>query len=116
VDDDPGIQDVAKFIFEKPNYEIKIFSSGAPLLKNDYELPNVIILDKDLPDIDGLEICRILKSKEKTKNIPVIMLSAHPDIKSLAKNAGADEAIEKPFNLKYIRETVRKYLDESQLA
>jgi CheY-like chemotaxis protein len=109
VDDDPSIQVIAKLIFEKAGYEITVFPTGTPLLKNGYELPDVIILDKELPDRDGLEICRELKSQKKTKDIPVIMLSAYPNIKSMAESAGAEEGIEKPFSLKDIREVVAKY-------
>jgi DNA-binding response OmpR family regulator len=111
VDDDPGICDVAKIVFEKAGYDITIFSNGAPLLKNDYALPDIIILDKQLPDIDGVELCRKLKKQERTKNVSVIMLSANHNIKTLAKNAGADEVMEKPFSLQDLRKMVAKYTD-----
>lgn len=109
VDDDPDIQEMFKLIFEKAGYEIVVFPDGRSLLKNGYKLPDVIILDKQLPDIDGIDICRNLKCNKKTKHIPVIMLSANPDIKVLAANAGADASIEKPFSLKELRNMVAKY-------
>ncbi len=109
VDDDPDILEVVKLILERAGYDVKTFLRGMPLLENGYEPPDVIILDKQLPDIDGLEVCRQLKTMNKTKNIPVIMLSANPDIKHLGRNAGAVESIEKPFSPKTLRKLVAKY-------
>lgn len=109
VDDDPGIQDIIRMIFKKTDYDLTILGSGESLLKNSYTSPDLIFLDKQLPGIDGLEICRRLKSREKTKDIPIVMISANPDIKSLAKEAGADEVVEKPFDLHHLREVLAKY-------
>lgn len=109
VDDDPDIQDIIKLIFKKADYDLTVLSSGDALLKNSYTLPDIIFLDKQLPGTDGLEICRRLKSGEKTKDVAIIMVSANPDIKSLARSAGADEAIEKPFDMYYLRAIVAKY-------
>lgn len=111
VDDDLGITDIAKLLFERAGYEITIFLKGAPLMTH-HELPDLYILDKQLPDIDGLEICRKLKSNKHTKSIPVIMLSANPDIKRLAKLAGADDAAEKPFSLVALRSMAKHHTEE----
>ena len=107
-DDDPGIQDAFKLIFSRAGYEVTILPSGDPLLGSDYELPDLIILDKQLPSIDGLDICRHLKAHEVTKDIPIIMLSASPQIASLAKEAGANEFLEKPFRKNDLLEMVKK--------
>jgi two-component system phosphate regulon response regulator PhoB/two-component system alkaline phosphatase synthesis response regulator PhoP len=114
VDDDPSIATIAKLLFERAGYEITVFANGAPLINNHnhIEAPDLYILDKQLPDIDGLEICRRLKSNEHTKHIPVIMLSANPDIKRLAKLAGADSAIEKPFSLAELRSIAKQYTEK----
>jgi DNA-binding response OmpR family regulator len=108
-DDDPGIQDAFQLIFSRAGFEVTIFPSGDPLLGDNYERPDLIILDKQLPGVDGLDICRHLKSNEATKNIPVIMLSASPQIGKLAKEAGADEFLDKPFKKNDLLEMVRKY-------
>lgn len=110
VDDEPFIQEIVRANFEKGGYKIRVFTTGAPLLNDCYDLPDIIILDKQLPDIDGLDICRRLKSDEKTRNIPIIMISANPAIKSLAKEAGAENSLEKPFSLKRLREMVADYV------
>lgn len=107
-DDDPGIRDAINMIFEG-EYDIKIIPNGKPLLNNDFELPDIFLLDKQLSGMDGLEICRFLKSQDKTKHIPVIIISASPNIGYIAKSAGADDALEKPFRIKELREIVEQY-------
>src|SRR5699024_5636058 len=106
VDDDPDIQEIFSLVFQKADYNIDLFSEGTPLLEEDYDVADVIILDKQLPDIDGLEVCRKLKQEEETKGIPIIMLSANPDIHRLAKEAGAEDSIEKPFSIKHLKKKV----------
>ena len=107
-DDDPSIQDVVNLIFED-NYKVTTFSSGEPLLNNEFEVPDLFLVDKQLPGVDGFEICRFLKSQDKTKNIPVIMISASPHLKKLAKLAGADDSIEKPFPINELRQLIASY-------
>jgi CheY-like chemotaxis protein len=52
-----------------------------------------------MPMIDGLAICKYLKVKEETKNIPISMISAYPKLKKRAKEVGVDDFIEKPLKL-----------------
>jgi len=108
-DDDPTIQDVVNLIFEG-EYDVTVFSSGEPLLKNEFVLPDLFLLDKQLSGMDGLDICRFLKSQESTKDVPVIIISANPKIFELAKSAGADAAIEKPFPIKELRDLIEFHL------
>lgn len=110
VDDDPGIQDAFPLIFTPDQYKVTIYVNGNALLKEDNVVPDVYILDKQLSGVDGLDICRHLKNNERTKHVPVIMLSANPNIKKQAVSAGADAALEKPFKIKVLRQMVDKYL------
>jgi DNA-binding response OmpR family regulator len=110
VEDDPGILDALSEVFDAAIYDVTNFRDAEPILNGRYERPDLFILDKQLSGIDGLDICRFLKKQESTKDIPVIMLSASPGIDKMAKAAGADDAIEKPFTLKLMRETLNKYL------
>ena len=108
-DDDPTIQDVVNLILES-EYELEVVSEGEPLLKNDFRIPDLFLLDKQLKGVDGLEVCRFLKSQAKTKDIPVIIISASPNITQLAKEAGADDVIEKPFPIRELREIISRHL------
>lgn len=100
VEDDLGILEVARFIFEKAGYSVALHGSAESLLAQLNPEPDIFILDKQLPDMDGLELCRKLKANPQTSAIPVLMLSANPQIKNLASAAGADAVMEKPFEIK----------------
>jgi len=110
VDDDPGAQDAYKTIFDPQEYEVIIYPNGNAILNGKAEIPDLYLLDKQLSGIDGLDICRFLKSQKNTSDIPVIMLSASPHIKRLAIAAGANETLEKPFSVKDIRAMVQQYI------
>lgn len=106
VDDDPGIQDAISLVFQAPNYEVMIFDSADPILSGNYEIPDLFILDKQLSGVDGLELCRHLKALVRTKDVPVILVSASPNVLNLSKECGAEAAIEKPFRSKDLRALV----------
>lgn len=110
VEDDPSIQDSFSLVFTPPEYSITCYNNGEPLLSNKYELPDLFIIDKQLSGVDGLDLCRHLKNNLHTKQIPVIIISATPSIINLAKAAGADNALVKPYRLAELRQMVNKYL------
>ena len=109
-DDDPGIQDLFQIIFERAGYNVTIHTNGENLMDNAFEVPDAFILDKQLSGIDGVDICRFLKSQERTKHVPVIMLSANPNIRNIAMEAGADDCMEKPFKIQDLLALVNKYV------
>jgi len=100
IDDDPGIQDILKIIFERAGYGVSIEDRVQRILNNDYNVPDIFLLDRFLSGMDGLDICRHLKNSDYSSKVPVIMVSASPDIARLAMAAGADGFVEKPFNMK----------------
>jgi CheY-like chemotaxis protein len=109
-DDDPGLQDVFPLIFERAGYEVTMISNGEQLLENEFEMPDLFLLDKQLSGADGMDICRFLKGQDSTRNIPVIIVSASPNLDQQAKAAGADDFVEKPFKLKFLLNLLKKYL------
>jgi DNA-binding response OmpR family regulator len=115
-DDDPGIQDIFQLIFERAGYSIDIYSNGEQLMNNYFEVPDAFILDKQLSGIDGVDICRFLKSQERTKHIPVIMLSANPNIGDFAKDAGADDYLEKPFKIHDLLAIINKHVGSDEVV
>lgn len=108
-DDDPTIQDVMQLILED-SYQVTTYNEGEPLLGNDYEVPDLFLLDRQLPGMDGLDICRYLKKQRATKDIPVIIISASPHITTLAQSAGADDVIEKPFLIQELRQMIANHI------
>ena len=108
-DDDAGICDVYTIIFEKAGYTVDLKTDGEDLMANNFILPDFFLIDKQLSGYNGLDVCRHLKSQAQTKDIPVVIISAAPNIGSLSRQAGADGFLEKPFDLNELLETVRHF-------
>ena len=111
-DDDESIRDIFQLILGNSGYHIDISHNGEDILNNSFEVPDLFLLDKQLAGHNGLDICMHLKSKPETKDIPVIMISASPDIGPLSVAAGADAYIEKPFEIEYLRAVIRHYIQK----
>lgn len=111
-DDDEGIRDIFAIIFDKAGYAVELKSDGEDILNNKFRLPDIFLIDKQLSSYNGLDICRYLKGQTRTKDIPVIMISATPDIGSLSHEAGADTFIEKPFDITSLLQVVAQYIGE----
>ncbi len=116
IDDDPAIREAFKDLFNGSGYDTVVYSSGEPVLNNEFEVPGLFIIDKQLSGVDGMDICRFLKDQPQTRHVPVIMLSASPGVYRLAKLAGADDALEKPFRINDLQKLVAKYLDTPATA
>ena len=110
IEDDESVQEIMKLIFHKAGYDIEISPDGKSVLAGRDNWPDLFLLDKHLLGNDGIEICKYLKSMDATRRIPVIMLSATPGIEPLARGAGADDFMEKPFNSAALIHKVQEYL------
>lgn len=108
VEDDPGIRETFTFVFDK-FYGVSLYSSAEPLLTGNFELPDLFIIDRQLSGASGITLCRHLKERKDTSHIPVVLMSASPDIHRVAKEAGADNSIEKPFSIKSLRAIAALY-------
>ncbi len=106
-DDDPGILDAVGMMLEMEGYQVNATLNGNTILTQT-ELPDVYILDIWMSGSDGRELCKKLKSEERTKNIPVILISASNDLKRSAESAGADDFLAKPFEIDALLEKVTK--------
>lgn len=67
--------------------------------------PDIILMDNWIPDAGGIVTTMVIKSKSQYQDIPVIYISSNPDIKILAKEAGADAYLMKPFSVSELKET-----------
>ena len=111
VDDEPNIQAVVSARLTALGFEVltaKDGQEGLDIARK--ELPDVILLDLMLPKLDGYKVCRMLKFDKAFEHIPVIICSARgSDVdKKLAEQAGADEYMVKPFDLKLFSEKIQK--------
>lgn len=110
IDDDESIIEVIQLVLEGEGYcvQASMDSNLLPLFKK--EKPDLILLDVLLSGADGRDICKQLKSNPKTAHIPVIMLSAHSDVDQVADDGGADDFLEKPFDVDALIAIVEKHL------
>lgn len=115
-DDEPNIVLVVTKRLEIQGYEVLIARDGEEALKKVHELkPDLVLLDIMLPGVDGLNVCRILKSDEATRKIPVILFSARAQTwdKEAGREFGADAYVEKPFQPEELLTTIEKLLKSS---
>lgn len=115
VDDDASVRDIFRIILKGAGYDVKMFVSGKDLLENAEDLPDLFILDQKLPDMNGLEICKRLKDHESTKHIPVIIISATPDLEVMVKEVCADEYLKKPLTKKDLLTTIANHVGINSL-
>ena len=100
VDDDEGIVDSLSCILEDEGYEVDTTLQGKKAIEKVHNFqPNLIILDVLISGTDGREICREIKNAPSSKDIPVVMISAHPSARPEALQMGASDFIAKPFSL-----------------
>ena len=116
VDDEEHIVELIKFNLESNGYKVVTSydgNSAIDLLKR--EKVDIIVLDLMLPGIDGVEVCKILRSEKDTKKIPIIMLTAKSDEmdKILGLEIGADDYMTKPFSVRELIARIRAVLRRS---
>jgi DNA-binding response OmpR family regulator len=110
VEDDKGIQEAMELMLSMNDCDVTTSEDGRELLKmSELELPEVILLDIWMPIIDGRELCKALKTNQATKDIPVIFVSASRDLAKIAKDAGADGYLEKPFEMQELLDKVKGF-------
>jgi DNA-binding response OmpR family regulator len=111
VDDEIEIRDMLGIFLKEQGYEAILASNGEDAVElAEKENPVVILLDILMPGMDGIEICKRLKAKEKTRFIPVIIATALWDRYMDAVEAGADDFITKPFNLTELSHRVKSII------
>ena len=105
-DDDEGIVDALSIILEVNGYAVEATLDGSRVTGMLADAPDLIILDTWMSGIDGRDVCREIKTNPSTSNIPVLMISASHEIRESALNAGADQFMEKPFEMHHLLKTV----------
>lgn len=102
VDDDSTIRDIEVYALESTGFKARGFSDGVKMLKAlEKEIPQLIILDIMMPNVDGIKILKKLKEDPRTRNIPIIMATAKGTEmdKIHGLDSGADDYLVKPFGI-----------------
>ncbi len=113
VDDEPDILELLSLHLKNAGFKVKEFLDGESFYRFlDTQIPDLVILDLMLPDIDGLEICKYLKRQDKLAEVPIIMLTAKSEEtdKLLGLELGADDYVTKPFSPKELVARVKAVL------
>ncbi len=115
VEDDKNLNNLITYNIKKENFSVKSFYRGIDvLLAVKKEKPDLIVLDLNLPDIDGVYVAKLLKSDSETKNIPIIMLttkSSETDKIVVGLEVGADYILTKPFSVKELIIRIKNLLE-----
>ncbi|MEH3111976.1 response regulator [Pedobacter terrae] len=98
-DDDEGIVDAITMILEVMGYDVEFTYDGGAVIDAVKNKPDLIMLDIWMSGYDGRDICKQLKNDPQFKGIPILMISASRDIRQSALDAGANDFMEKPFEM-----------------
>ncbi|RAJ08645.1 two-component system alkaline phosphatase synthesis response regulator PhoP [Chitinophaga skermanii] len=110
VDDDEDIREALYLGLRNSPFEVNFFESGNDILTKDLEAPDLFILDRNISGQNGIELCKFIKGDDKYGHVPVLIMSAYPDVHISAAEAGANDVLKKPFSLHALREMIHKYL------
>lgn len=116
VDDEPEILDLVEMRLKSFGYDVVTAEDGRRALEllDEYEKPDLILLDVMMPGRDGYEVCNEIKTNEKTANIPVILFTAKPEQKEKLKSnydfMAADDYILKPFEPEDLLIKIKRFI------
>lgn len=117
VEDEKNIVELVRYNLEQEDYKVLSEMRGdLAVEKIRKERPDLVLLDIMLPELSGLEICKILKRNPQTKNIPIIMLTAKSEEldKVIGLELGADDYVTKPFSPRELTARVKAVLRRGQ--
>ncbi|WP_045390320.1 phosphate regulon transcriptional regulator PhoB [Falsirhodobacter sp. alg1] len=119
VEDEPAQREVLSYNLEAEGFRVVQASNGEEaLLLVDEVMPDVVVLDWMMPNVSGIEVCRQLKTRPDTRNLPVIMLSARSEEVDRVRGleTGADDYVIKPYSVVELMARVRTQLRRSRPA
>jgi diguanylate cyclase (GGDEF)-like protein len=117
VEDDFDISNMLQIYFRGQNYEVDIAPRGSVALeKTRSSLPHLIVLDIMLPDIDGFEVCRNLRTNIRTSHVPIIFLTQKDERSDrlAGLELGADDYITKPFDIEELKLRVQRAISRAE--
>jgi len=110
-DDDIGIIEAIALILEDEGYKTETTDDGDTIIDLCERIhPDVLLLDIWMGGWNGKDLCNELKSNIATKHIPIIIISANRDAAQIAREAGADDCIEKPFDMQDLITKIQQHV------
>lgn len=111
LEDDPGILEIIEILLLEEGYQVECYSRVHDFFSKKESSPDLFILDVMLPDGNGLEVCKLLKSDQTTKSIPILMMSAHADLPEMTSACTAEEYVTKPFDIHVLLRKIARQLN-----
>ena len=116
VERNPAVQRLERFLLEQAGFSVEFASDGEAALTRARELkPKIVVTEILVPRLDGLSLCRALKSNPQTRSIVVLVFS-HLQAEDRALEAGADAFLVKPIDETHLIQTVAKLIDPERRA
>jgi DNA-binding response OmpR family regulator len=118
IEDDPDLSMTLSMALEKEGYSVTHFATGREGLHGVIaEPPDLVLLDLNLPDLDGLSVCREVRDTEAVHDLPILMLTARvqESDRVLGLDLGADDYVTKPFSLRELKSRIRALLRRRSL-
>jgi len=117
LDDEPDVTELLEYKLEQEGYKVEVLNEPLAFVAKvrDFE-PHLMVLDVMMPELNGLQLCRIARSDPSMKDIPIIFLTAKGEAEDRIKGleTGADDYISKPFNAKELMLRIGNILNRSQ--
>jgi two-component system phosphate regulon response regulator PhoB len=110
IEDERGLTEVLAYNLQREGYDTIIAHDGQEgLRKAQMQLPDIVLLDLMLPGLDGLDVCRELRAGERTRHMPILMLTAKAEETDqiVGFSMGADDYVTKPFNVKVLLQRIK---------
>jgi DNA-binding response OmpR family regulator len=90
-------------------YTVETRRNGLEIVDGKNDAPDLFLIEKDLPLIDGIALCKYLKVHKESENVPVVMISSS-NIRTMAIKAGVDEFLTKPFEISHLLKAIERCL------
>ena len=113
MEDEDALATLLQYNLEKEGYDVTVAADGEEgLLQVDERLPDLVLLDWMLPKLSGIEVCRRIRGKSETRNLPIIMLTARGEESDRIRglDTGADDYLTKPFSMSELIARIRAVL------
>ena len=113
MEDEDALATLLQYNLEKEGYDVTVAADGEEgLLQVDERLPDMVLLDWMLPKLSGIEVCRRLRGRAETRNLPIIMLTARGEETDRVRglDTGADDYMTKPFSMTELTARIRAVL------
>jgi CheY-like chemotaxis protein len=99
LEDDPDLLALLQRILLTAGYEVSSATDGRCVVENSFSIPDLILLEHSMPFIEGVALCKYLRIKPQTRDIPVVIISGNHSVHGRANSAGASSFLAKPFSV-----------------